>query len=126
MIVDLLRNDLGRVCAISSVQVPRLFEVETYSHVYQLVSTICGILKPGVSTIQCIRAVLPGGSMTGAPKKRTMEIIDRLEEGPRGAYSGALGGALTSLSDLEEEFTEAMIKARGLVEVVELLRASRL
>ncbi|APE20323.1 MULTISPECIES: aminodeoxychorismate synthase component I [Streptomyces] len=144
MIVDLVRNDLNSVCAIGSVHVPRLFEVETYAPVHQLVSTIRGRLRPGTSTAACVRAAFPGGSMTGAPKKRTMEIIDRLEEGPRGVYSGALGwfalsgaadlsivirtivladgraefgvgGAIVSLSDQEEEFTETVVKARAMV-----------
>jgi para-aminobenzoate synthetase len=154
MIVDLLRNDLGQVCTIGSVHVPKLFDIETYSHVHQLVSTIRGQLKPGVSAVECVRAVFPGGSMTGAPKKRTMEIIDRLEEGPRGVYSGAfgwfglsgacdlnivirsvpidrghawigVGGAITALSDPNEEFAETIVKARGVVEAVEQLRRSR-
>jgi para-aminobenzoate synthetase len=154
MIVDLLRNDLGQVCALGSVQVPKLFDVETYSHVHQLVSTVCGTLKPGVSSVQCVKAAFPGGSMTGAPKKRTMEIIDRLEQGPRGIYSGALGwfgfggacdlsivirsvlidrglarlgvgGAITALSDPEDEFNETLIKARNVVEAVERVRIRR-
>ncbi|KVZ12099.1 aminodeoxychorismate synthase component I [Burkholderia stagnalis] len=152
MIVDLLRNDLGRVCELSTVDVPRLFDVETYSHVHQLVSTISGTLKRGVSSVECVRAAFPGGSMTGAPKLRTMEIIDRLEAGPRGVYSGAfgwfglsgacdlnivirslavlpgkarfgVGGALTALSDPEEEFVETMVKARNLIEAIESLKA---
>ncbi|GLS05766.1 hypothetical protein GCM10007860_29230 [Chitiniphilus shinanonensis] len=154
MIVDLLRNDLGQVCNLRSVHVPKLFDVESYSHVHQLVSTIRGQLRPEVSAVDCVRAVFPGGSMTGAPKKRTMQIIDRLEQGPRGAYSGALGwfglcgacdfnivirsvtvhdgharfgvgGAITALSDPENEFAETMVKARGVVEAVERLREVR-
>lgn len=153
MIVDLLRNDLGRVCELSTVDVPRLFDIETYSHVHQLVSTISGTLKRGVSSVECVRAAFPGGSMTGAPKLRTMEIIDRLEAGPRGVYSGAfgwfglsgacdlnivirslavlpgkarfgVGGALTALSDPEEEFVETMVKARNLIEAIESLKAA--
>ncbi len=91
MIVDLLRNDLGKVCLPGSIQVTALCELRRYAQVQHLVSRISGQLAPGQDALSLLRATLPGGSVTGAPKRKAMEIIDRLEPARRGVYCGSIG-----------------------------------
>lgn len=91
MITDLERNDLGQVCEFGSVQTPDLWRVESFAQVYHLVSTVTGTLRSDISHAAAFRACFPGGSISGAPKKRALEIISELESHPRGLYTGAIG-----------------------------------
>ena len=91
MLVDLGRNDLGRVCEFGTVTVDELMAVETYSHVMHIVSSVSGTLREGVSAMDALRASLPAGTLSGAPKIRAMQIIDELEPSKRGPYGGAVG-----------------------------------
>jgi para-aminobenzoate synthetase len=150
MIVDLLRNDLSLVCEVGSVEVPALMQVESYESVHQLVSTVRGRLRDDVTTVGALRALFPAGSMTGAPKLRTMEIIGEVEASPRGVYAGAFGwisgdgpadlgvvirslttdgtgtwrlgtgGGITVKSDLAEEWAESEWKAERLLRVFDV------
>jgi para-aminobenzoate synthetase len=144
MILDLLRNDLGRVCQVGSVTVPAMMVAETYATVHQLVSAVHGRLRPERSVLDCVRACFPGGSMTGAPKLRSMEI---LEASARGIYSGSIGvlgvtgtadlnivirtavlvgdewqigagGAIVLDSDPAQEYAEMLLKASATVRAV--------
>lgn len=91
MLIDLERNDLGRVCEYGSIKVDELMTAESYAHVHHIVSNVCGRLRPELAAGSALRAVFPGGTITGCPKVRCMEIIDELEGTPRGAYTGSFG-----------------------------------
>ncbi len=147
MIVDLLRNDLGRVCLPGTIRVPELFTVEKYPNVHQLVSSVTGRLRPEHDAIDLLKACFPGGSVTGAPKIRAMEIIDEIEPVQRGVYCGAIGyigfdgsmqlsipirtmvakgqrvylqvgGGIVADSDPDAEYQETLDKARGGLEAL--------
>jgi para-aminobenzoate synthetase component 1 len=147
MIVDLLRNDLSRVCRPGTVRVPELFAIEHHPTVHHLVSTVLGELEPNVDAVDLLRATFPGGSITGAPKVRAMEIIAELEPTQRGVYCGSIGylsstgtmdtsivirtylalrgqvyfqagGGIVADSDPELEYRETLDKARGLIETL--------
>ncbi len=148
MIVDLERNDLGRVCRYGSVQVREALAVESFAQVHHLVATVEGRIRPDLGPIDVARAMFPGGSITGAPKIRAMEIIDELEPTRRGVYTGAIGyfgrggvsafniairtltvegdrvayqvgGGIVADSDPESEYDETLHKGRGLRAVIE-------
>jgi para-aminobenzoate synthetase/4-amino-4-deoxychorismate lyase len=91
MIVDLLRNDLSRVCAAGSVKVPALFHIESYPTVHQMTSTVTGVLREGADAVEVIKALFPCGSITGAPKIRAMQVVEEVEITPRGIYCGSIG-----------------------------------
>lgn len=147
MIVDLERNDLNRVCEPGSVKVTELFEVETYATVFHLISNIVGELRENLTVMDLIEAAFPGGSITGAPKLRAMEIIDELEHSRRNLYTGSMGyltldgscdfnivirtalykdgryhlgvgGGITYESDLEFEYEETLQKAKAILEAL--------
>lgn len=147
MIVDLMRNDLGRVAELGSVSVPSLLEVEEYAHVHQLVSTVQARLRHPLTALDVVQSAFPAGSMTGAPKRSAMTILHALEGGARGVYSGAFGylgvdgsadlamvirsivitpsgasigtgGGITALSVADEEIEETRVKARALLAVL--------
>jgi len=147
MIVDLMRNDLARVCELGTVQVDELFAIETYPQVHQLVSTIEGRLRAGLTALDAVAACFPAGSMTGAPKRSAMQHLAALEGGPRGIYAGAFGylsldgsidlamvirsivltpagatvgagGGITALSETHDEVAETLIKAAPLLAVL--------
>jgi aminodeoxychorismate synthase component I len=147
MIVDLMRNDLGRVCEADSIAVEKLFKIESYATVHQLVSTVTGTLRPGQSATSALAACFPGGSMTGAPKIKAVEILRELEAAPRDIYSGAfgylgfdgsadfgmtirtlvfegdsaslgVGGGITIDSDPASEFEETILKSKALLEAL--------
>lgn len=154
MIVDLIRNDLSRFCIPYSVEVPKLFAIESYRNVHQLVSTVTGELKPGVSAVDALLSAFPGGSITGAPKRRAMEIIDELEPHSRGPYCGSVfslsaegvlesniairtlqtdasgkircwgGGGIVADSDPQEEYEESVTKIQRLMQTLERLSDS--
>lgn len=151
MITDLLRNDLGQVCEFGSVKVAEMLKLETLEQVHHLVSTVIGTLREDIDAIEALSACFPGGSITGAPKKRAMEIIEALEARPRGLYCGALGwfgfngesqfniairtlvrendtlsydvgGGIVADSDPQKEYEETLHKAAGIKLAIERWR----
>jgi para-aminobenzoate synthetase component 1 len=146
MIVDLLRNDIGKCCTSGSVSVPKLFEIESYANVHQMVSTVQGVKSENVSSLELIESAFPGGSITGAPKKRAMEIIAEIEATPRHLYCGSIfyldqnnnldssicirtltiekdtlfchgGGGIVFDSDCDDEYQESIDKIQNLMDI---------
>ena len=151
MIVDLLRNDLSKNCRSGSVKVPVLFDIESFATVHHLVSTVTGVLNQGQHALDLLKNCFPGGSITGAPKIRSMEIIEELEPNRRGLYCGAIGyigfdgnmdtnivirtlihsenvirfwagGGIVYDSVMEEEYQESLDKAAALLDLLEQFR----
>ncbi|MDQ8201598.1 aminodeoxychorismate synthase component I [Pelagicoccus sp. SDUM812003] len=147
MIVDLERNDLGRVCRPGSVRVERLFSIERYATVLHQTADVVGELEPGLGVMDCVRAMFPGGSITGAPKIRSMQVIEDLERGERGVYTGSIGylaasgnadlniairtirvsegrlsfqvgGGIVWDSDPESEYEETLLKAKAMIKAI--------
>ncbi len=152
MIVDLLRNDIGKSCATGSVRADRLFALESFANVHHLVSTVTGTLAPDMTAIDLLRGCFPGGSITGAPKLRAMEIIEELEPHRRGLYCGAIGyigfdgnmdtniairtavysageirfwagGGIVADSEMEKEYRETLDKASSMMQLMQTLNA---
>jgi para-aminobenzoate synthetase component 1 len=153
MIVDLLRNDIGKNCAIGSVRADRLFELESFANVHHLVSTVTGTLADGRDALDLLKGCFPGGSITGAPKLRAMEIIEELEPHRRGVYCGAIGyigfdgnmdtniairtavysdgmirfwagGGIVADSEMKKEYRETLDKASSMLQLMEYLRGT--
>jgi para-aminobenzoate synthetase component 1 len=153
MIVDLLRNDIGKSCAVGSVRAEKLFELESFANVHHLVSTVTGTLAPDHDALDLLRGCFPGGSITGAPKLRSMEIIEELEPHRRGVYCGAIGyigfdgsmdtniairtavyskgtirfwagGGIVADSEMQKEYNETLDKASGMLQLMNHLRDS--
>jgi para-aminobenzoate synthetase component 1 len=154
MIVDLLRNDLSKNCATGSVRVPKLFEIESFATVHHLVSTVTGTLREGRDALDLLRGCFPGGSITGAPKVRAMQIIEELEPHRRGVYCGAIGyigydgnmdlniairslvysggairfwagGGIVADSQLEDEYQETFDKAAAMLKLLQQTAGAR-
>jgi anthranilate synthase component 1 len=149
MLVDLGRNDLGRVCEYGTVEVEDFMAIENYSHVMHIVSSVTGVLREGVGSLDALRSVLPAGTLSGAPKVRAMQIIDELEPVKRGGYGGAIGyvsyagdldtcihirtvvvkdgvahvqagGGTVADAKPDYEFRESEAKAKGVLQAIEL------